>query len=202
MTQPAWPARVVKLGGSLLTTAELRERFDGWVARQSPARTILVVGGGELVEAIRQINRVHRLDSTSTHWLAVRAMKITARLAAELLERPLETKYESLAGHREEVVVFDVWTFLESMEPQLDGVQLPSNWDVTSDSIAARVAQATSAVELVLLKSKLPNRGATIVEAARSGYVDAHFPRAAKGLARVRFVDLSRSDLEEVELPT
>ena len=43
--------------------------------------------------------------------------------------------------------------------------------------------------ELVLLKSVTPADGTTIVQAARDGLVDPHFPTAARHLARVATVN-------------
>ena len=57
-----------------------------------------------------------------------------------------------------------------------DGTPLPERWNVTSDSIAARVARALNADELVLLKSVAWPDG-DIAEAARRGIVDEHLPR-------------------------
>ena len=53
-------------------------------------------------------------------------------------------------------MIFDPSRFLETIEPTLDGETLPQSWDVTSDSIAARIARLLTCHELVLLKSCLP----------------------------------------------
>ena len=66
---------------------------------------------------------------------------------------------------------------------------LPESWDVTSDSIAARLAEIIAADELVLLKSA-PAAPGLLHEIAAAGYVDNFFPQAAEGLMRVRFANL------------
>jgi hypothetical protein len=67
---------------------------------------------------------------------------------------------------------------------------LPSSWGVTSDAVAARVAVAVGAGELVLLKSAPPPPGDAAAWAA-CGYVDAWLPRVLAGTTvRVRGVDL------------
>ncbi|NUQ61799.1 MAG: hypothetical protein HUU20_04880 [Pirellulales bacterium] len=74
------------------------------------------------------------------------------------------------------------------------GPRLPHTWDVTSDSIAAALAAALSARELVLLKScARPEPWSSLREAAEAGYVDRFLPVAAAGLDRVRFVDLRKN---------
>jgi hypothetical protein len=73
---------------------------------------------------------------------------------------------------------------LEQAEPQAPGDRLPHSWDVTSDSIAARLAAVVDADELVLLKSADPpaEGGASLLQWAARGYVDRHFPQAARNL--------------------
>ena len=60
---------------------------------------------------------------------------------------------------------------------------LPDDWSVSSDSIAARAAGYLGAVELVLLKS-------TLADGDQPDYVDGYFAVAARGIPRVRFVNL------------
>jgi 5-(aminomethyl)-3-furanmethanol phosphate kinase len=172
MTMP--PVRVIKLGGSLLDWPDWAGQFHRWLAAQSPAANVLVVGGGAIVDALRELDRASPLSAETAHWLAVRAMNLTAAVAAELL------------GDVPGLEVLDVESFLR--EDQHNADALPCGWHVTSDSIAARVATARKAGELVLLKSALP---------ADRDYVDAHFPIAA-GNQPVRFVNLRDPRFVEV----
>jgi hypothetical protein len=59
---------------------------------------------------------------------------------------------------------------------------LPHTWEVTSDSVAARVAQVTGARRLVLLKSTDFPEGIDAEETGRRGLVDAYFARAQGGM--------------------
>ena len=77
---------------------------------------------------------------------------------------------------------------------------LPHSWDVTSDSIAARLAVLAGADELVLLKSGLPAGSLTLAQAAETGYVDRYFPVAAAGVPRVRCVNLRADGFPEAVL--
>ncbi len=61
---------------------------------------------------------------------------------------------------------------------------------MTSDTIAARVADRLGAVELVLLKSATLPPGTDRVAAARLGLVDPEFPRAAASILNVSYVNL------------
>ncbi len=69
---------------------------------------------------------------------------------------------------------------------------------VTSDSIAARLAHALRADELVLLKSRLPQPPCTAATAALAGYVDDYFPQAISVACRVRYVNFRDPAFAEV----
>src|SRR5262249_50260144 len=64
---------------------------------------------------------------------------------------------------------------------------LPHCWEVTSDSLAARVAVVAQARQLVLLKSGSIPEAMSWVEAGRGGYGDAYFAGACRqgGAGRV-----------------
>lgn len=191
--------RVIKLGGSLLDCRGLATRFRRWLACQPPQPNIVVVGGGELADVVRRAYAQHRLDQESAHWLCVRLLGVTAELLARLLpEATYATRLDELrsAGtHR--LVVFDCEHFLRLDDAALPD-PLPHTWDVTSDSIAARLAERLAAFELVLLKSRLPNPSWDLAQAAGAGYVDRYFPRAARCLRRIRYVNLRDDAFAEV----
>ncbi|MGD9720204.1 MAG: hypothetical protein AB7O59_07775 [Pirellulales bacterium] len=189
--------RVIKLGGSLLDWPPLAETFGHWLARQSPAANVIIVGGGTLVEALRHVDRAHSLPAETTHWLAIRAMSITAALAHGLLpQTELVTSLDRLpASPSQCLCILDVEQFVRGDAHMPDA--LPCSWEVTSDSIAARVAVRLGAQELVLLKSTLPAGATSHAELAARGHVDACFPHAARGL-RVRSVNLRDDAFPEV----
>ena len=45
--------RVVKVGGSLFSFAEMPERVHAWCDRQPPATTVFIGGGGDLVQPLK-----------------------------------------------------------------------------------------------------------------------------------------------------
>jgi len=121
-------------------------------------------------------------------------MGVSARLLATLMpDCRWETAWDGLlpllgAGDGRQSIVFSPVQFLREVETDLPPRPLPHSWSVTSDSIAARIAQVLPAGELVLLKSADPPGDA----ATRPPYVDEYFATAAQGLNRVRFVNLRR----------
>jgi hypothetical protein len=70
---------------------------------------------------------------------------------------------------------------------------------VTSDSIAARVASAVGACELVLMKSAPPDIPVTCEGQAQSARVDPYFPLASRGLL-IRYVNLRNPEAVEVSI--
>jgi len=88
--------RVIKLGGSLLDLPDLRDRLSLFLNELQPRLPSLVlVGGGGIVEAVRAYNRLWQLNETDCHWLSVRLMNSTANLLKllfpdwALIESPL-----------------------------------------------------------------------------------------------------------------
>jgi aspartokinase-like uncharacterized kinase len=200
--------RVVKLGGSLLDDADVAVRYRRWLNTQRPARNVLIVGGGKLVEVLRHADQRHSLDQSLLHWLAIDCLGINARLMAGLLhEAELVAEWNGLRRRllqmlpdgKSGTLVFDVVGFMRQIEPQLPGARLPHGWAVTSDSIAARVAAALAAGELVLLKSTLPAEEPQTTQAlADVGYVDEQFPTVAREVRMIRCVNLRESNMELV----
>ena len=91
--------RVIKLGGSLLEYGDLVGELRRWLAAQSPAQNLLVVGGGAMADAVRRADRLHGLGETAAHWLCVRAMGVNSRLIAALLpEADYVTSLDELNG--------------------------------------------------------------------------------------------------------
>jgi len=186
--------RVVKVGGSLLAWPELPRAIRDWLATQASALNVLACGGGPLAETIRQADRDFALGEEISHWLSIDTLGITAKLLAAISpEIPLLTTFAELefriTTRQPGTVIFDSREFLVTREPQLAGTPLPHTWHATSDSIAARLAEVLSADELVLLKSAEPPV-ADLAALAAAGYVDAHFPRAVRNVASIRFVNL------------
>ena len=198
--------RIVKLGGSLLDLPDLASRWRQWEHAQSPGIHHVIVGGGAWVDAIRRFDAHHHLPDHFTHWLAIDAMQITAKLASIALRIPCVTELVERSGPS---TIFETSNWLREREPYHNGPSLPQTWSVTSDSIAARVAQVADADELVLLKSSLPSYNNSHSEPAglsnepigrdfeAVGYVDEYFPRIAPLIRRIRLVDFRHPEFLE-----
>ena len=139
--------RVIRVGGSLLTWNDYPLALRQWLSEQPRAQSLLIVGGGPWVELLRTSARRFDLQESKMHAICIQAMGVTAALLAETMNLPLVRAIPESV--REPNVVFDVGEFMRFKESQYPGTQLSATWDVTSDSIAARVAHAWQADDLV-----------------------------------------------------
>ena len=206
MANNAWI--IVKVGGSLFDLPDLRHRLRAMVRHFRAANVLLVPGGGATADAIRAFDITHQLGEEASHWLALQALSLNARMLQELLpearivreipkpDAPAGDVASALAiatGSDEircRFFLLDALPFFRVDEQRPD--HLPHRWDVTSDSLAVRVATLAEAHELILLKS-VAWEARDWTEAARSGIVDRYFARAlqqAPSALRVRLINL------------
>jgi hypothetical protein len=166
---------VVKVGGSLLGR-------DGWPAEirellgSVSGPRLVVVGGGPLVDGLRTIDAAAAQPTEVMHRLAIEAMGLTARLVADCLQMPLVGEF--VPGHV--AAVLDPPAWLRAAERMRS---LPVGWHVTSDSIAAGVAESLGGGLLLAKSAAPPCPSGDLVPLAASGWVDAWFPTAARSLA-------------------
>lgn len=172
---------IVKLGGSLLGSKELTHWLD-IILRYSNGRIIIVPGGGIFADTVREAQRLTNLDDRSAHKMALKAMDQYGELLASL--------YPAIATANSELEIAErgfqhraiIW--LPSKMVCTDET-IPTNWQVTSDSIAAWLAAKLNAEHLVLVKSidfktrrcnddEVSNQ-ISLEKLIREGIVDAHF---------------------------
>lgn len=193
---------VVKVGGSLLEWPELPFRLAKDLVRRD--RPLLIMGGGRLVDLVRDLDRLHTLGDERSHQLALRVLDVTAHALAALMPdvvvitSPDQAEAVRASG-RWPVLAPRCW--LDSCEQDTSHLAcLPHSWEVTSDSIAAYLTDRVEAVELVLLKSAPLPPQVDRVEAARLGLVDPRFSDAARRLTRVTYRNLRDPDATDMTL--
>ena len=173
---------VVKVGGSLYDLPDLGERLRRFV-ESLDAPLLLVPGGGATADVVRAFDRDHGLGPTAAHWLALRACAMNAWFLHGLLPTSQVVEDPRLCPA---LGVLDPHAFALADEGRAGC--LPHVWEATSDSVAARVAEAAGA-DLVLLKSV--DVAGDWERAAREGLVDPVFPGiVARAALRVRAVNL------------
>ena len=174
--------RVVKVGGSCLMHADLTSLLTGWLERQPLAQNLLIVGGGQAIEAMRDLAALHRLDEPAMHWRCVRMLRASAEVVAELVPvlQLLSSSEgtETLLGNPPQVGhwLLAVDSFYHPSCSAKSG--LPEGWATTTDAIAAYLARKAGADELVLLKSCNVPADASPESLAAAGVVDPAFPAA------------------------
>ena len=160
---------------------------------------LLIAGGGKLVDVVREIDRASPIDAEVAHWICIDLMDITARMLGALLpEIAVIDDFQQIEScvMRPGATILCPGQFLRQIEPKFAGTRFAANWTVTSDAIAARLAIALNADDLVLIKTILPpiaRAGALddwITGLAASGYVDEFLPAITPELANLRFAVL------------
>ena len=170
---------------------------------------MIVVGGGQVVEAVRDLDRCHDLDANLCHWTCVDLLESTAELAAKILGGlPVIDSLDQLReAETLSPVIVRVSAFYRRDSRANWG--LPETWETTTDSLAACLAQAVGASELVLLKScgeseSLVAAGAGYGAEHRhvklnawsdAGWVDDAFSLCARDIPQIRMVDLRNASV-------
>ena len=189
VSPPAAPLVVLKVGGSLLSRPDWPALLASLIAARGHKACCLVVGGGAVVDGLRALDRAMPQSPQLMHDLAIDAMQLTARLVAAAVHVSMTASPPDDDG----VAVLDVpaWLAVGSR-----AAALPVGWQVTSDAIAATVAVEHSG-RLLLAKSVPPPPcpdGADLLSSlGRAGWVDEHFPVAARPLATIEWAVPIRS---------
>jgi aspartokinase-like uncharacterized kinase len=186
---------VVKVGGSLFDLPDLGARLRGFLRELAAPNVILVPGGGPTADVVRRLDVCHRLGEESAHLLALRALTVNAHFLTAVLSPPRPVMVSGWEGAGDTwkasgTTVLDAYRFMEADEGRPGA--LPPTWEVTSDSVAARLAVIAGARHLFLLKSVTLPPGLDWLEAGRRGLVDgffAHVLAAASDLV-IRCVNL------------
>ncbi len=192
--------RVLKLGGSLLNRSDWPSSLKTWLQAEPNALNLLIVGGGELVEAVRELDRAHELNPEFTHWLCIDLLAATLKVANQLIpEFPLISSSDDLeaiiASGRTSGPPSTYMVAIAAFYSLHTSTQrLPEDWNTTSDSLAAWLALQVDADELVLFKSVAAPAGVTsVIELANLGLVDKALPAIADSIKSMRIVNLSAS---------
>ena len=162
---------VVKIGGSLSHDPALR----GWLtelAEMGGGRVVIVPGGGDFADKVRQYQAEWRFNDLAAHNMCLLAMTQYALmmqgLSPELVLASSEAKVRrALRDGR-----VAIWVPTALMRDEPDAM---SNWDTTSDSLAAWLSTMLNAERLIVVKSCPIELGEPIESIASSGIVDRRF---------------------------
>jgi aspartokinase-like uncharacterized kinase len=161
---------VVKIGGSLLRQAGLTCVL---AVLGSPTRPIVVVpGGGPFADAVRDSQAELGFDDATAHCMALLAMHQTGLALAALEPRFVPAETEPAIARALAAGLVPVWL---PMRLCARDRRIPQDWSITSDGLAARLAERLGASEVLLVKSCPVPREAGLAELTRAGVVDPSF---------------------------
>jgi 5-(aminomethyl)-3-furanmethanol phosphate kinase len=140
---------VIKIGGSLSRGPGLVDLCRE-INRLSKRYSLLIVpGGGKFADQVRDAYREYHLSETTAHRMALLAMDQFGYVLNQLMDGSCLTSDLSAAI---KAASSGQTTVLTPSKIILESDPLPHSWQVTSDAIAAWVAQAAFCPQLVLLK--------------------------------------------------
>lgn len=164
------PIVVIKIGGSLIRSGDVGSTLKVIAKARVPA--VLVCGGGAFADEVRRSQRVLGLGDKAAHRMAILAMHQSALALADLHASlvPVETLADlRLALRRGKV---PVWLPLKMCDRDRD---LAQDWSITSDGLAARLAERLGQADVILLKSCAVPVDAEPEALAIAGVVDPAF---------------------------
>jgi aspartokinase-like uncharacterized kinase len=141
---------VVKLGGSLLGSPELARWLD-MLVKISDGNVIIVPGGSVFADAVRVAQQRAGVDDAIAHHLALLAMDQFGLLLTGINKHLVTASSELELAERGWQHRAIVW--LPSKMVLADDT-ISKNWQVTSDSLSAWLANKIGAERLLLVKSK------------------------------------------------
>jgi len=166
---------VIKLGGSLAESGQLLASLDTIDKNYQDKLVVIVPGGGGFAEQVRLSQQIWQLDDRTAHAMAILAMQQMALLFHGLkkqfvLARSVKEISMGLASSNVIIWSPDV--------DELNQAGIAASWDITSDSLAAWLANTLSAEALVLVKSAaidIQDTQRTWEALAKQGIVDNAF---------------------------
>lgn len=140
--------RVIKLGGSLFHTPELRQWLELLDRASHKELVVIVPGGGPFADEVRHAQRLHRFGDSAAHHMALLAMTQFGLLLADMAP-------QSKAFYYPQQQRGDLSPGLHVWLPDrhlLNMAGLAHSWDISSDSLALWLSQQLDADELVIIK--------------------------------------------------
>lgn len=140
---------IIKIGGSILQKQESIELFKVLNDLKKQFSFVILPGGGAFANLVREYYRTYQLSEDKAHWMAILCENILGFLILEKLEAGVpvfELSEIPAVIKTARIPVFLPFQHLFTRDP------LPHSWEVTSDSIAAYLAERLKAQKLILVK--------------------------------------------------
>lgn len=163
---------IIKLGGSLSRSYALVDCLNAVEKNCQDRAVVIVPGGGAFADQVRLAQQHWQFDDITAHHMALLAMQQMALLFKGLkpgfaIAHTVSAIQQQL--NRQKTVIWSPDII------ELDNAGIQPSWDITSDSLAAWLAGALSATELVLIKSAAIDAGLSLQQLAEQQIVDKAF---------------------------
>lgn len=157
---------VVKLGGSLYGSLELKQWLTALTEQAQHQAIIISPGGGPFADHVRKAQQVHAFDDSHAHHMSLLAMAQFGLLISGLCSacQVFSSSTTPQSG-------LSVWLPDASL---LSKIELKHSWDITSDSLALWLANSLNAEQLVLVKQSTET-STSINMLTELGVLDAGF---------------------------
>ncbi|CAD6535655.1 hypothetical protein LMG28727_03253 [Paraburkholderia kirstenboschensis] len=162
---------VVKIGGSLSHEPALRQ----WLielCEVGGGRVVIVPGGGDFADKVRQYQSEWSFDDLAAHNMCLLAMTQYALLMQGVLPELVLASSEAKIRRALRDGHVAVWVPTALMRDTPDAM---SNWDTTSDSLAAWLSTMLNAERLIVVKSCPISGNERLDTLAAAGVVDRSF---------------------------
>jgi aspartokinase-like uncharacterized kinase len=163
---------VVKLGGSLEQSGALLDCLQQIEQHYQNDSVVIVPGGGVFADQVRMAQVRWQFDDRAAHVMALLAMQQMALLINGLKRQFVIS--QSVADIKARAATRKILIWSPDIN-ELDNAGLTASWDITSDSLAAWLASAASASDLIVVKSASIDPGQNLAELAAQGTIDNAF---------------------------
>jgi len=140
---------IIKIGGSILQNQAGKKLLKAFNALRKQFSFVILPGGGAFANLVREYHKKFQLSEDRSHWMAILCENILGFLILENLESGVpvfELSEIPKVIQAARIPVFLPFQHLFTQDP------LPHSWEVTSDSIAAYLAEILKAQKLILVK--------------------------------------------------
>ena len=171
---------VIKLGGSLLSSGNLKEWLS-IIVEHGAGKVVIVPGGGIFADQVRDAQQKLKFDDKAAHQMALLAMEQYAYLlqsyAPDLsLSDSIEEIEKAISLNQ-----VPVWLPFKMINPCQD---VSTNWNLTSDSLAIWLADKLNVEHTMLVKSVSASNtdygNANARQLSETEMVDKDFPEFVK----------------------
>jgi hypothetical protein len=138
---------VLKVGGNFQRDSLALRRICKTLGRVGRKHRLLIVpGGGNLVDFLRELQKKRAFSNRIAHFMAIRAMEIYGLVLHKLISNSILTHSLDI-GRRGKPAILLPYRVLQRTK------ELEASWRVTSDSIAAWVSSKIGCPNLILVKA-------------------------------------------------